>query len=436
VESRIWIVLLVLLGSGLFSGAETALISINKIKLRSWADKGGRLAWLARRFIDRPGDLLATLLVGNNLMNILATVIISDLFFRLVPPESARALLPYSALIIPALVTPPVLIFGEVIPKTIAREHSSRVLNLVLTPLIASYYLLLPVARFSYLITRALLGAVGVGTPRREELFTRRNVQRVLVESERGGVLEAEERGYISGVFEFGETMAREVMTPRTGLVAIRRDAEVIEIVEKMCESNFSRIPVYEGSLDHIVGIVHVVDLMKSEEISQPLIHPVIFTPETRKCDSLLYEMRQKKIHLAVVLDEYGGTSGIVTLEDLLEELVGDIRDVYDKGGSLVTVGRDLSIIVSGRTRLEDLEGKIDLPQKDYEVETIGGLLVTELGRIPEAGEKFQLGPVRITVLEASANRVERLQLKKVDQPEEERGPERNQIRRIEDKKE
>ncbi|MFC1537640.1 transporter associated domain-containing protein, partial [Gemmatimonadota bacterium] len=171
--------------------------------------------------------------------------------------------------------------------------------------------------------------------------------------------------------------------------------------------------------------------LLVAGQDETPRLHPVIISPETKKCDILLYEMRQKKCHLAVVLDEYGGTAGIVTLEDLMEELVGDIHDVHDSRGSLITVGRDLSITVDGRTRFEDLEDKIKLPSTEYEVETIGGLLVSELGRIPEAGEKFQLGLVVITILEASAKRVERLRLKQIELPEEDSGTGDGQIRSL-----
>jgi len=438
VEAEQWLLLLTLLGSAFFSGTETALISINKIRLQSRMDKGGAMAWLARRFSGTPGDILSTLLVGNNVVHILATVLISDMVFEFFPQDSAHPLL-VSVLLIPAIVTPPVLLFGEILPKSLARDHAAGLLPVLAAPLWLFYYLLLPVNRVVHRAARVLLGLFGVKDPGQEQLFTRKNIQRVLMESEREGVLHKEESSYISGVFDFSETMVREIMTPRTDLVAIRHESSLREVAEKMSESYFSRIPVYEGTLDHIIGMVHVVDLVRSETIEAPVIHPVIFTPETRKCDSLLYEMRQKKIHLAVVLDEYGGTAGIVTLEDLLEELVGDIRDVHDKRGSLVTVGRDLSLIVSGSTRFEELEGQIELPETDHEVETVAGLLMAELGRIPEVGEKFQLGKVRITVLEASPKRVERLQLKQMDDSGHSAAPDgdgRVHIRRIEDRQE
>ncbi|HUU29234.1 MAG TPA: hemolysin family protein, partial [archaeon] len=260
-----------------------------------------------------------------------------------------------------------------------------------------------------------LLRLLGVKKSERENIFTRKNIQRVLIENEHAGVLDADERDYISGVFDFSENTVREVMTPRTEIVAIQKGSTMDEIAAQVTESNYSRIPIYEESLDHIIGIVHIMDLLIHPNNEEPIIHPVIFTPETRKCDNLFSEMRQKKCHLAVVLDEYGGTAGIVSLEDLLEELVGDIHDVHDAKGSLVKIGLDRSIIVDGKTRLEELEGKIDLPATDYEVETIAGLLVSELGRIPEAGERFQLGSLRITVLEATSKRVERLRLKQME---------------------
>ncbi len=428
-ETQLWLILLGLIGSAFFSGTETALISINKIKMQSWREKGGRISWLAGRYLKHPGDLVSTLLVGNNLSHIIATVMISDLVFQ----KMALSIV-VTALVIPALVTPPILVFGEIIPKALCRKHANRLLPVLTPPLIFSYYLLIPVARSAFKLSLLLLGLFGIKRTEREQIFTRENVKRILNGIEFEGALEVEEREYISGVFNFSQTMVREVMTPRTEIVAASNTAKIEEIAARMYESNYSRIPVYEDSLDHITGIVHVQDLVVDKEIDSFKIHPVIITPETKKCDVLLYEMRHKRCHLAVVLDEYGGTAGIVTLEDLMEELVGDIHDVHDSRGALITVGRDLSIIVDGRTRFEELEDKIKLPSANFEVETVGGLLVSELGRIPEVGERFQLGAIMITVLEASPNRVERLRLKQIDLPGEDGGTGDVQIRPLDEK--
>ncbi|HLA40337.1 MAG TPA: hemolysin family protein, partial [Candidatus Glassbacteria bacterium] len=361
-----------------------------------------------------PGDLLSSLLVGNNLVNVLATVLITDLIFQLFPNRQELSIL-VSILAIPAIATPPILLFGEIIPKSIAREHAGRWVPLLTTPLLLSHYILFPVAKIANTFSDLVLRLYGVRRQVREDIFTRKNIQRVLIDSEKSGVLDEEERTYISGVFDFSENPVREVMTPRTEIVAVARGTSREEIAARMSQSNYSRIPIYEDTLDHIIGIVHVVDLLGKAGDGEPKLHPVIFSPETRKCDSLFYEMRQKKCHLAVVLDEYGGTAGIVSLEDLLEELVGDIHDVHDHRGSLIKIGRDNSIFVDGRTRFEELEDKIELPNKDYGVETIGGLLVAELGRFPEAGERFQLGNLHITVLEASPKRVEKLQIRQIE---------------------
>ena len=411
---KLWLILLTLIGSAFFSGSETALISINRVKLQSWIGKTKRLSKLADSFLNRPGDLLSSLLVGNNLMNVLLTVLIADLIIEMFPEREALSIL-VTVLVIPALTMPPTLFFGEIIPKSIAREHAGRLLPLLTTPLLVCHYLLTPVVKVVHGMTSLVLKFSGVKSRKPEMIFTRKNIQQVLLESKSSGLLDEEERNYISGVFEFSESTVREVMTPRIEIEAVPRGTSMDEIADKINQSNYSRIPIYEDSLDHIIGIVHVVDLLSGSGSGEPVIHPVIFTPETRKCDSLFNEMRQKKCHLAVVLDEYGGTSGIVTLEDLLEELVGDIHDVHDATGSLVKIGRDNSIIVDGRTRIDELEGKIELPETEYEVETIGGLLVSELGRIPDQGERFQLGRVRITVLETSPKHVVSLRLRQIE---------------------
>ncbi len=436
INIQIWLILLALLGSAFFSGSETALISVNKVKLQGWLEKKIHLARLVDKFLNRPSDIFSTLFVGNNLMNVLVTVLITDLIIQLFFPRQALSIL-VMALVIPAIVIPPTLFFGEIIPKSVAREYAGRLMPLVATPLLVSHYLLTPVSKITHLISYQLLRLIGIKKQERESIFTRKNIQRVLIESERTGVLDKEERSYISGVFNFSESSVREVMTPRTEIVAVPKGTSIDEIAAKMSRSSFSRIPIYEGSLDHIIGIVHVVDLLGgSKKDEEPLIHPVIFTPETRKCDNLFYEMRHKKCHLAVVLDEYGGTAGIVTLENLLEELVGDIHDVHDATGTLVRMARDNSFIVDGRTRLDELADKIDLPEKIYEVETIGGLLVSQLGRVPETGERFQMGSLRITVLEATAKRVESLRLRKMDWPEDDRDQEGGEIQAIGEKEE
>ncbi|MBW7994972.1 MAG: HlyC/CorC family transporter [Candidatus Glassbacteria bacterium] len=413
----IWLILLTLLGSAFFSGSETALISVNKVKMQSWLEEDNRLGRLAAKFISSPSDILSSLLVGNNLMNVIATVLIADLIFQMFPQRRELSIL-ISALIIPAVTTPPILFFGEIIPKSMAREHAGRTIRLVTTPLLLAHYILTPIAWITRRISSRLLKLAGVSDQHREEIFTRKNIQRVLIESGRNGVLDEEERNFISGVFNFSEITVREVMTPRTEIVAVPKDTPAEEIAATMSRSKYSRIPIYEESLDHITGIVHVVDLLGGAEHGQPILHPVILSPETRKADSLFYEMRHRKCHLAVVLDEYGGTAGIVTLEDLLEELVGDIHDVHDNTGTLVKIGRDNSIFVDGRTRFDELKDKISLPDFSHGVETIGGLLIAELGRIPEPGERFQIGNLRITVLEATPKRVERLRISQLDSPQ------------------
>ncbi len=410
----IWLLVLVLLFSAFFSGSETALISVNKVKLQSWLEEDSRLGRLAARYTGNPSSILSSLLVGNNLMNVIATVLIAKAILQAMPQHRQLSIL-ISALVIPALTTPPILFFGEIIPKSIAREHAGRVIRLLSTPLLVSHFLLKPIAWTAHRISTSMLRMLGVRNQSREQIFTRKNIQRVLIDSERSGMLDEEERNYISGVFNFSETAVREVMTPRTEIAAVAKDTPIAKIATVMSQTSYSRIPIFDQTLDHITGIIHVVDLLGGEQAGKPVVHPVIFSPETRKADSLFYEMRQARCHLAVVLDEYGGTAGIVTLEDLLEELVGDIHDVHDNEGSLVKIGQDNSIFVEGRTRFEELEGKINLPEITHAVETIGGLLIAELGRIPETGERFQLGNLRITVLEASPKRVERLWIREIE---------------------
>ena len=426
IRTEIIIAVLTIFGSAFFSGTETALISANKIKLQLWRDRKNLAGWLSRKFTESPSEVISILLVGNNIMNICTTVLVTDIIFRFADYGAA-----WSAVLVTLITTPPVLLFGEIVPKNLGREHANSLIRPVSYPLYVFYFLLTPIAKVTQKISIGILKLMKVKYQHKEQIFTRANIQRVIADIQKEGVLESDEKDYIAGVFEFGETIVREVMTPRTEIVALANTALREEIARKMFESGFSRIPMYDDSLDHIIGTVHVKDVVIDRESDRPKIHPVIFTPETKKCDKLLLEMRQKRCHFAVVLDEYGGTSGIVTLEDLMEQMVGDISDVHDVDGMFIRVGRDRSIIVDGRTRLEDLEDKIELPESDYEVETIGGLLVSALGRIPETGEKFAYGKVKINVLESTPKRVKLLQLRLADNEGDWKSPEDDDVKLI-----
>lgn len=398
-----------LLGSAFFSGSEIALISVSRVRLKHWVEKRLRGSSLASEYLEKPYRMLNTILVGNNLVNIAASVLTSKLLLERIPTAGENPIA--STLIVAALVAPPLLLFGEILPKALFREVGSKILPYLGGPLRLAGVILFPLLLFINGVSLVLVKISGKAEDRSRQFFSRRNIELLLRESEKVGLVEASEREIITGIFTFGETMVREVMTPRTEIVAAAKGAGIKEVFTLTRQSGFSRIPVYEGSIDKIVGMYHIFDLLKYDEARGLSPRPVHFVPETKRCDVLLYEMRAERKHLAVVVDEYGGTAGIITLEDLVEELVGDIQDEYDReqAGIRVSLGRE--IIAEGSTEIEELNKELGLGISGGEVETIGGLLMAKLGRVPEEGEVFRMGDLRIEVLQARPAGIDKLKI-------------------------
>jgi putative hemolysin len=407
------LIALCILGSAMFSGSEIALITISRVRLKHWVEKRFRGASLAEDYLEKPYRMINTILVGNNLVNIAASVLTAKLLLDLYPATGDNPII--SAFVVPALVAPPLLLFGEIIPKALFRQSASRVFPYLARPLKISTILLTPLLWFTNGISRVLLNVTGTSQEKSKTFFTRRNIELLLRESERVGIVQESEREIITGVFTFGETSVREVMTPRTEIVAVQSGTEVTEVVTKAIESGFSRLPLYEENIDRIIGMYHIFDLLKYDESVGLTMRPVHVVPDTKKCDELLYEMRAERRHLAVVVDEYGGTAGIVTLEDLVEELVGDIQDEYDREEVTIRVRSGQELIVEGATEIEEVNELLGLELDSGEVETMGGLFVSRLGRIPDTGEVFRMGNLRIEILRANDIAVEKMRVTLVD---------------------
>ena len=260
-------------------------------------------------------------------------------------------------------------------------------------------------------------GLLRLVLPGRRRVTTERELQEIIEESEETGIINEEEGEMLSSIFEFGETIVREVMVPRTDMVACSIDAPIAEVLEAVISSGHSRIPVYEETIDSIIGVVYAKDLLRHwgqplEEIKlRKLLRRAYFIPETKLIEELLREFRNSRIHLAIVIDEYGGTSGLITIEDLLEEIVGDIQDEYDREEEWLEVKEDGSIVVDGRLNLEELEEhfEIELPREKYD--TVAGYLSHLAGHIPVAGEEFISVGLSMKVLSSDQRRIDRVQV-------------------------
>lgn len=394
-----------------FSGAETALVSINWIRLDHWLEKGRGSAKVLERFVADPHRMLGTTLVGTNIAVVMTSSLVS---WRLggAFPNWPGGLVGLVSIII---VTPAFLVFGEVIPKVIGRRHSDAITLKVVHPLRMFYYLLSPVILLTTGIAGVLLRPFGIRAQEWRSRLTKDQLRLLLTsEGERAGAVDEQETRLISGIFEFGQTTIGEVMVPRTDIVGVSPDSTVGEAVELVRTHGYSRLPVLSPDRDHIEGMVHSRDLlgMPRDTGIADLVRAVPYMPETKTCDDLFRELQARRQHMVAVADEHGSLAGIVTLEDLLEELVGEIEDEYDVRQSLIQKIDDDLFMVDGRTEIDALEDAlgVDLPEGDYN--TAAGFVIKMLGKIPEQGDEAVVGGLEFRVISATPTRVGKIRVR------------------------
>ncbi|MCK4436864.1 HlyC/CorC family transporter [bacterium] len=406
----IGLVVLLLL-SAYFSASETALTSLGKLKMKSLIGRAGRRAELLSSWLEDPSRLLATILVGNNIVNVAASVLCTFVLLRLLPETPAGKVGAISTGVMVCLI----LVFGEISPKTYARQNAERIALRTIRPLNGLSRILSP------LIGLLVFVSPGGRKAKPGPFMTEEEIKRMISLGEEEGVLEEEEKEMIDSIFKFGDTKVQEVMVPRSDMVTIEANQDLDNILKLVMEAGHSRIPVFKGRIDNIIGILYAKDLLNLWEQSsrarlkvKDLIHPAYFVPETKKVDELLREFQRQKIHLAMVVDEYGGTAGLVTLEDLLEEIVGEIEDEYDKGKERIEILEKGIALVDGKTDIGDVNEKLDLKLPEEEgTETVAGFVVDRLGRVPKMGEELIYRGTKITVVEADRRRVIKVKIER-----------------------
>lgn len=386
---------------GFFSGSEIAIISADRIRLRHRAEQGDERAQRLEKLLETPDQLLATTLVGTNLSIVVATTLATAALI-----ERFGATGELYALV---LMWPLALVFGEIVPKTLFQENADRVALRVIRPLGWAMACFRPVIVTVGGLTRLLVA--GKKEPR-SPFVTKEEIESLVRSAERDVELEVVERRMIRRIFEFGDTPVKEVMVPLVNLVAVPTDTSPETVITKVVESGYSRIPVYRDEIYDIIGLVNAFDLLTMpDEVAtlDGLIRPVHYVPEAKRKDDLLRELQQQKTQMAVVVDEYGGAVGIATIEDLLEEIVGEIHDEYDASQAWYEDLHDGSYVVDARMELDHLQEELglDLPRGDYE--TLGGFLVTHLETIPRPGQILEVSGVRLQVREADERRVKSL---------------------------
>jgi len=406
------VVLLALAGLALFAGLEAALTALSRIRLRQWVGKQISSA-SGKALLERPHQLIWTVFVGDNVVTVLLAVTATLLAARYLAPIETWPVL--GLLMVLALATPPAVLIGEVLPRAAVRRYPAR----LVPPLFAAArffrYVFWPYVKLMDAFAGLLFGVFGLPRPNVEHSFTRDSVDALLREGEREGLVERHEREIIGGIFSFGEKTVREVMTPRTDVVAVQLGSSREEIARLIWETGFSRFPVTDGSPENVVGIVHAVDVLKARQGERLRIRPTLVVPETMRCDELLFAMRRQHLQLAVVVDEYGGIAGIVTMEDLVEELVGEIRDEHDREATASAAVGAEAVLVDGRTRLGEAARELSVTLSQEEAaETVAGHLLRRLGRVPGAGETVTLRDLAIEVVEATPRRIVRAKVTSV----------------------
>src|SRR5437588_6065174 len=386
------------------SGAETALTSVSRIKLKNLVEEGDKKALEIERLISTPNIFLSTILVVNSVAVIIASSMTTVLALRFFPN--------YGELIGTILISLVVLIFCEITPKTTAVQNPIRWARVLVKPVRVAAWLLHPLIVALSAITNTLVRLMG-GQMKHRGPFVKEEELRLLVNvGEEEGVLEEEETDMIHSIFEFADTTVREVMIPRIDMITLESDATVDEAVDLALQGGFSRIPVYEETIDNIIGVLFTKNMLKQlreHHNSLPireLVRPPYFVPESKKLDDLLHEIRQKRTHMAIVVDEYGSVAGLVTIEDLVEEIVGDIQDEYDREENLYEQVSQFEYIFNAKINLDEFNELMDTKLDNTGYETLGGFLYAQLDKIPVVGDTIKFNNLTFTVLSTRGRRI------------------------------
>jgi putative hemolysin len=391
---------------------------VGRLRVRYLAEEGSRSARILQRLQRDPNRFLSTVLLVNTVALIVAssstTLLTDEIFHSWGVPEQQRLWL---ALLVSLLLSILLLLLAEVTPKTLAIRYAERVALAAAGPVDRMATFLNPILWAVTIVSRALTGGRAAKAP----YLTEEELIAMLHVSEEQGVIEEQEHDMIHGIIEIGDKSVREVMVPRTDMVAVDKSSSLQDIVRVFKQHRHTRLPVFKGDIDHIVGMIHAKDLLlfytlsKAPEFDvEKILRPILFTPETKKVDELLHEMRSKKVHMMVVVDEYGGTAGLVSLEDLLEEIVGEIRDEYDQAEEeQLKIISPVEALVDARYSMDELNSRLGLRiAESGEYDSVGGYVVASFGAIPANGAQFQGGRAVWTVEQAKGNRVELVRLK------------------------
>jgi len=400
--TKIIILVILIVLSAFFSGVEIALFSLSRLRVKHLVKKKVRGARMVERLKAKPERLLVTILIGNNVVNIGASALATSIVFQFTKS--------YAVGITTGIMTLIILIFGEITPKTLAARYNERIALTVAKPLHILQTLLFPVMIVFEALTNLLTNISG---QKKRPLVTQEEIETFVSVAEKAGQIKDVERRMIHRIFKLDDLEAKDVMTPRHKIVSLSADSKVRDVAEVFHSKGYSRLPVYKGNLDHIKGFVHVVDVQQSllgkeSQVVDTIMRPILFVPESKKLDSLLRFFQRKKQHIAVVVNQFGTNIGLVTLEDVLEEIVGEIMDETEKIEPVIKKLSERSYLVQGGADIDEINEKckLNLPE-DKVPYTISRYILDKIGRIPREGEIIKLPKLEIKVKEMEGNSID-----------------------------
>lgn len=405
------IIIILLILSGFFSSAETALTTVNALKLRSLADEGSKRALKVLKVTENSGKLLSTILIGNNIVNIVASAMTTTYCTAVFGSKFLG--------IATGILTLLVLIFGEVTPKTLAARYSVQMSMIFAYPISVLMIIFTPFVILLNFLTGGIFRILGLDKDEKEALVTESELRTMVNVSHEEGVLEPEEKFMISNVVDFGDALAKDIMIPRADVVFAEITATYEELVSLFIEEKYSRIPIYENSKDNVIGILYLKDMFFFNETNgsenfdiKKVLRKPLFVHEYQKTSQIFADMKTSSVSVAAVLDEYGVTSGIITMEDLIEEIVGEIRDEYDEyENDFIKEITENVYDVDASIKLDDLNDALGTSLHSNDYDSIGGFVIELLDKIPSEGETAKYENIDFTVTKVIKNRIERVKL-------------------------
>ncbi len=405
---QIFIILGLLALSAFFSSSETAMMAVNKIRIRNLADAGLSSAQTLMKVLDNQPKMLSAILIGNNIVNIsassLATIVVTRVFGDMYVGVGT------------GLLTLLVLIFGEITPKTSATLYSETMALRFAKPIYMIMQVLTPVIFIVDKLSQGVLRMLHVDPNKKQDAITEDELRTIVEVSHEEGVIESDEKKMIYNVFDFGDSVAKDIMVPRIDMTFIDVNATFSEVIEVFREVKYTRYPVYEETTDNVIGIINIKDLLLTENQKKFCIRDYLreplYTYEFKKTAELMVELRKTQNNIAIVLDEYGATAGLITLEDMLEEIVGEIRDEYDEDEEdLIRRIGPREYVVEAAMKLDDLNDQLGLDLESEDYDSIGGFIIGLLDHLPEEGEEVTHKNLRLVVDQVERNRIDKIHL-------------------------